>query len=715
MSTRQPTSPQRRREELERPGALAALHAERLAAVVRWRSYRAGSHLHRPEPLAAELNDDPAVRWLVDDEPAAERDVHVGFDRDGRIAIAHEGAQPRVEQAQLFSWLEGGDGAAAEGAGGESGAGLEEIVEPFRLSRRTAVSVAHLRRDEAGRVIARDDDQDGSARYRYDAAGRVAEIEERTVYEEPDEPVGVSIRRCEYGADGALVAVRQDEALVWEADRHAHEPDLPTLEELRWHLTMPLARPLALAIETAADTLDDPRFAVLQAAWPLPLPPRVVVAGGAWVERMRGEGEAVVESVFTGLFESAAGLVEADVFAQLDGDTRRLMRQYAQRVTWDRDSDARTGDTRAWAEAAVEELAMLLGPGGASSLPVALRAAGTADLPDAALAPGGPGATGGAAGEAGEHARGADAQALGATGRGCDGDGPHGAGAASGAGAGDGSRTARAVAATLPLTRDGLRDAARDVGLPAAAAAAFADDARLAIALVPDPDGASQLGGVPPLPAGTPWPCTADGRPLTPLAAIDCAALPGVEQVPERTLLPADGTLLLFADLFAGEPLEETLAYLGRPEAAGGFVAVLHVSPGTAVAPPEPPQELRRRRRHDGIGLLPQTPVAARPCASLRESWAAADLLGIDGPDRDAYERLHEAAGADAGAAQLLGHVRSLHDDPREEGEALLLSLHDGATPGFDFLDAGALHLLAAAEELRAGRWERVEAVAESG
>lgn len=663
MPTRQPVTPEQRRAELERPGALAALHAERLAAVVRWRSYRAGSHLHRPEPLVAELNDHPAVRWLADDEPPAARDVRVGYDAGGRLAIAHVGSQPRVEQAELFSRLE-------DGAGGE----VEELVEPSTLDGRTVVSVVHLRRDAGGRVVAADSDRGGAMRFRYDELDRLAELEQRTRDQETGAVEVLFTGRCEYDADGRLAAVRWDDMALWEAGRHAHEPELPAFEELRRHITMPLARPLAGAIDAAADRLDDPRFAVLVPGDPLALPPRVVVAGGAWVERMRAEGDALVEQVLQGVGYGIAGVVEADVFAQLDDATRRLMRQLDQRVEWDRASGADAGAALDAARAAVDELAMLLGPGGAASLPVVLLGAGTADLPAAALATG------------------AEATGL-----------PPSP-----------PLPARSRAATLPLTRDGLRDAARDAGLPAAAAAAFADDARLAIALVPDPGGMSQLGGIPSLPPGTPWPRTADGRPLTPLAAIDCAALPDAAQVPDRALLPPDGALLLFADLFTGEPLEETLGYHGRPEAADGFLAVLHLPAGAAVAPQEPPEELRRRRARDGVGLLPEVPVSARPCASLREPWAAAGLLGLDFDDAG-YARLHEEAGEDAGLAQLLGHPRPLHDDPREEGEALLLSLLDGVAPGFEYLDAGALHLLAAAEDLRAGRWERVEAVAESG
>lgn len=68
-----------------------------------------------------------------------------------------------------------------------------------------------------------------------------------------------------------------------------------------------------------------------------------------------------------------------------------------------------------------------------------------------------------------------------------------------------------------------------------------------AIVLVPG-SGRSMLGGVPALPAGMAWPHREQGRPLTPLAAIDCGELPSAVQ--GRELLPADGTLLLFADLW---------------------------------------------------------------------------------------------------------------------------------------------------------------------
>lgn len=64
-------------------------------------------------------------------------------------------------------------------------------------------------------------------------------------------------------------------------------------------------------------------------------------------------------------------------------------------------------------------------------------------------------------------------------------------------------------------------------GLPQTAAGQVAADAAWAIVLEPGGTGATRLGGLPVLPADTPWP-TADGRPLTHLATIALAELPHV-------------------------------------------------------------------------------------------------------------------------------------------------------------------------------------------
>jgi hypothetical protein len=63
---------------------------------------------------------------------------------------------------------------------------------------------------------------------------------------------------------------------------------------------------------------------------------------------------------------------------------------------------------------------------------------------------------------------------------------------------------------------------------------------------VPIPLGASRVGGVPDMPAGSSWPVAPDGRPLTFLAQLDLADAAGPE--PKR-LLPARGYLYFFYDV----------------------------------------------------------------------------------------------------------------------------------------------------------------------
>ena len=64
------------------------------------------------------------------------------------------------------------------------------------------------------------------------------------------------------------------------------------------------------------------------------------------------------------------------------------------------------------------------------------------------------------------------------------------------------------------------------------------------LALTSGGRGVSRLGGRPDLPDGMPWPVS-ESRPLTHLATIDLSELPAVDG---RAQLPADGTVVFFAD-----------------------------------------------------------------------------------------------------------------------------------------------------------------------
>ncbi|XVQ06524.1 DUF1963 domain-containing protein [Spirillospora sp. CA-255316] len=129
----------------------------------------------------------------------------------------------------------------------------------------------------------------------------------------------------------------------------------------------------------------------------------------------------------------------------------------------------------------------------------------------------------------------------------------------------------------------------------------------------------TRIGGLPPLPAEIEWP-TFDGRPLTLLVQLDCAALRPL--LGDDWPLPHDGLLLFFFD--------DTFADL-----KGADGRVLHV-PGDAPERSAPP----------GTVVLSALPLAAVRTPSLPEptSRAIDDYLGAyDLVDAmDAVQALHE-------------------------------------------------------------------------
>jgi hypothetical protein len=115
--------------------------------------------------------------------------------------------------------------------------------------------------------------------------------------------------------------------------------------------------------------------------------------------------------------------------------------------------------------------------------------------------------------------------------------------------------------------------------------------------------GGTRIGGLPPLPAEVEWPMF-DGRSLTLLAQLDCAALHPL--LGDDWPLPHDGLLLFFFD--------DTFTDL-----QGADGRVLHV-PGDAPGRSAPPDAV----------VIPALPLAAVPTPSLPDSRGRAidDFLG---------------------------------------------------------------------------------------
>jgi hypothetical protein len=92
--------------------------------------------------------------------------------------------------------------------------------------------------------------------------------------------------------------------------------------------------------------------------------------------------------------------------------------------------------------------------------------------------------------------------------------------------------------------RERFHRAAAEQGIPDEEITTFAGFLRFAIGTNPAYDGVpvGQMGGLPRLPEGMPWPTGEGFMPLPFIASFDCAALPRVDDLP----LPADGSLIFF-------------------------------------------------------------------------------------------------------------------------------------------------------------------------
>lgn len=651
---RQYRTPAERSAEIEPGGGFGELYRECLAEVVRWRAYRGGNCLHRPEPLLTEMHHEQAARWLdvdVDassDEGLPEDAVRVGFDAHDRPVLARAvGAFPHRGKHQLLRYLDG----------------YEEVVNTVRMDGTRKVVVVHLWRDEAGRVIETRDETGTRMSYRYEDDRLAVAQEERTSGKRWE-------YRCEYDAAGALARIASGRegattSVEWDARLHRHEPDLPPARELIAALVSALTETLAAGIVATAARMPAPRCVLLRHGLDFPAPECVVVDAGA-LEGARRAGVPLLSSELNAFLRDCGdGVREVDVIEHAGPETLQMLRQLDQRshVTL---SDLLHGLAPAEERphALVPELLRTCNePAAGIGLPVLPwdHLAGHFDE----LAPAVP------------------------------------------------EREVARIPDRPPADRGELLRALPTAGLERVADA-IAGDVRDAIMLVPDPGGRSQLGGVPALPVGTGWPHREPGRPLTPLAAIDCAQLPPAEG---RELLPQDGTLLLFADLGVSADGDEEELGWGIRTPGDGWIAIVHVPAGARTELLEPPHELRDRQPGTGPGLLEAMPVTARPVPSLRDPESAAPLLGLDAGEHASYRRLAElVAEPRIGVAQLLGHPLPAQGDPRSEGQELLFDLPpvrglgDEVIPGY-----GTLTFVAAREDLGALRWDCVQAVVATG
>lgn len=208
--------------------------------------------------------------------------------------------------------------------------------------------------------------------------------------------------------------------------------------------------------------------------------------------------------------------------------------------------------------------------------------------------------------------------------------------------------------------------------------ASLAQQAKWGLALVADDAANSCLGGCPPIDGE--WPRSSDGRAHTHLASIALSEVPDFE---DRDLLPPSGTLVFFA--FVGDAGDDEAHVIHVPSEAGPAIAPTEESLEERVLP----TVLEERR-------VRLEPVLTLPFPDDLEDHEEAALLDLDelGPP----DHL------------LLGHPVYVQDNPPEDGRISLLQMNWDEPLGFMFGDGGQITLHGTADDIRAGRWDRITA-----
>lgn len=160
--------------------------------------------------------------------------------------------------------------------------------------------------------------------------------------------------------------------------------------------------------------------------------------------------------------------------------------------------------------------------------------------------------------------------------------------------------------------------------------------------------GGSRLGGVPDLPAETPWP-EGDSGPLSFIAQINLADVPGV--APPGSGLPSEGLLSFFYDAVSQS------AWGFDPADRDSWAVVF--SNLTACQPRTPPDELPAEGRFGPVGLTYRLEMTFAPWESFE-----VDRIGIDRPGTN-YARV--LGTPDDVIHRLLGHPDPVQGDMQHE------------------------------------------------
>ena len=220
--------------------------------------------------------------------------------------------------------------------------------------------------------------------------------------------------------------------------------------------------------------------------------------------------------------------------------------------------------------------------------------------------------------------------------------------------------------------------------------------------------GTSRFGGRPDLPAGAAWP-RCKGKPQTFLAQIRVRELPRAA----RELRRHGGTLLFFTHVEFEEGVRDYGLW------AGDCTTVLHVRAGAKLTRTALPS-----------GTLRMTPSQPRFTARPDVPDFALDQDFLMGPLRDVkitewedwFDVRHKLRGKPGLEHVLLGYSRAPNggDDCSERAERErdtwrhLFTIGPDDHLGFNVADAGALQILIAPADLRAGRFDRVCGVFDS-
>jgi uncharacterized protein YwqG len=180
----------------------------------------------------------------------------------------------------------------------------------------------------------------------------------------------------------------------------------------------------------------------------------------------------------------------------------------------------------------------------------------------------------------------------------------------------------------------------------------------------PLPVGSSHLGGLPDLPAATPWP-TWQGRSLNFLAQLNLAELTAF---PAAAPLPPAGVLSFFYDA-----LEQPWGY---DPADRGRAVVLYHPEGTELAPRPQPADLTTDE-YEAFAVVPLTFAPELTLPDPREQDLGIDEDELSEEQQEAYWDVRHRHGD--GTSRVLGHPDTIQGTMRDQCALVTQGLNTGS------------------------------------